>query len=124
MEVLDWPPTVEDFSFLRRALAVLAAEQVALLAQLIAGRFFLTDDAIAGRIGFAPLVPMPIFVPDLVLESTPITGHRTPPYYATTIGRQIVTNLNENKRRSTQRAKRKPAVQARRTFAKARHLRV
>lgn len=98
MEVLDGPPTVEDFPYLAPgALPILPAQRLAPLAQIVVGRFFLLHDAIGCRVGLAPLVPMPISVPDLVFESTPITGHKTPPLRNNNNRRMSVTNLSGNK---------------------------
>ena len=89
-----------------------AAQHLASSAQLVVGRPVLLDDAIAGRICLAPLVPVPNLVPVLVLESPPVAGHQTPPRYATT-GLISATKLSGNKRRSGRPAKKKarPCVQ-------------
>ena len=112
MEALVRPPTVEGFSMSEMSLTGRAAQRPAPPAQLMVGRPFLLNDAIAGRIGLAPLVPVPNLVPDLVLESPPVAGHQTPPRYATT-GLRSATKLSRNKRRSGPPTKKKarPCVQ-------------
>ena len=69
-----------------------AAQGPAAPAQLMVGRPFLLDDAIAGRISLAPLFPVPEFVPDLVLESPPIAGHKNAP----TLRNRTVTGLRND----------------------------
>jgi len=78
MEALVRPPTVEGFSVSEMSLTGRAAQRPASPAQLMVGRPFLLNDAIAGRIGLALLFPVPKLVPDLILESPPIAGHQTP----------------------------------------------
>ena len=124
MEALVRPPTVEGFSMSGGLLPGLAAQQPASPAQLVVGRPILLNDAIAGRIRLAPLVPVPNLVPDLVLESPPIAGHQTPPRYATTTRGKGATKLSGNKRGISQAGqKESPPMRAGRAFAKARVLR-